>query len=554
MSKSKLLVGLSAAVVLIVVIISLLNMETRETAKQEAEQTKKTNQDGPTTAPSVHVSAKVEQSCMGCHAVDNNGKLARIEYMRKSPEGWSETIARMERLHGVKLTDADREQIIKDLSRERGLAPEEAEQVQYWLANKQSYAEPVPENVNVQNSCMTCHATGRFMAQRRTEEEWKNLKDFHLVSFPSTYLNHRHMDWPKEVDNVLRYLAEKYPEDTPEWKGWKGKEYDPTGAWKIVGFQGTKGFYIGDSTFAKKENGFTETKSVRYVNDQSSVQSTGDVQIYSGYMLRAHYMKDGKKVNGVYNMAESGTMIKGDWSEQKDQGIAGEETYYKVQTEKPEVIYMTQSALKKGSTNQITLYGMNLNKLKNEDLQLPAGVTVENLTAKSGEEVLLTVKVSDTAQIGSFAISTPQATVQNNLVVYDNADTIKVTPDYAIARIGGAGPMDKVSVQFVAYAYSNGKDGKPGTADDLSLGPVEAKWTLEPFPAGADPQNTQYMGTLDKNGLFTPQVEGINPKRTYTQENLGTATVIATATIDGRTVKAESHLVSTVPDYNNLIH
>ncbi|MGG1663504.1 quinohemoprotein amine dehydrogenase subunit alpha [Brevibacillus sp. NRS-1366] len=551
MSKSKLLVGLSVAVVLIVVIISLLNGESKEAVKQEAEQTK---QEGPKSTSSVHVSAKVEQSCMSCHAVDNSGKLARIEYVRKSPEGWSDTIARMERNHGVKLTDADREQIIEDLSRERGLAPEEAEQVQYWLANKQSFAEPTPANVNLQNSCMTCHATGRFMAQRRTEEEWKNLKDFHLVSFPSTYLNHRHMDWPKEAEDVLRYLAEQYPEETPEWKEWKGKEFDPTGAWKVVGFQGTKGFYIGDSTFAKNGNGFTETKSVRYVYDQSSVQSSGDVQIYSGYMLRAHYMKDGKKVNGVYNMAENGTMIIGDWSEQKDQGIAGEETYYKVQTEKPEVIFVTQTALKKGSTNQITLYGMNLNKLKKEDLQLPAGVTVDNLTAKSSEEVQLSVRVSDAAQIGSFAIGTPQTTVRSNLVVYDNVDTIKVTPDYAIARIGGAGPMDKVSVQFVAYAYSNGKDGKPGTADDLSLGPVEANWTFEPFPAGSDPQNTQYMGTLDKNGLFTPQVEGINPKRTYTQENLGTATVIATATIDGRTVTAESHLVSTVPDYNNLIH
>jgi len=545
MSRNKLLI-VSAAIVIAIILAVTQFMKQDETASTSADQ----KQGGQTA---VHISQQVEKSCMSCHAVDGNGKLARIEYVRKTPEGWSQTIARMERLHGVQLTNDEREQIIADLSRERGLAPEEAEQVQYWLANKPSYTEADPQNPSVANACITCHAGARFMAQRRTEEEWKNLKDFHLVMFPSIYLNHRHMDWPKEADAVLAYLAKEYPEDTQEWKDWKGKEHDVAGKWKVAGFQGTKGFYIGESEFKQKDKGFTETKSIRFLKDKSKATMQGDVQMFSGYMVRAHYLQGDKKLNGTHNLTRAGNVMNGDWSQLTDGGITGEETYYRWQTEKPEIIHMEPQALKKGTKSQVTLYGMNLAKLKAADLKLPAGVSVNNLEAKSDEQVQLTVTVGASAQSGSFALQSEQAKVHKELVVYDKVDYLKATPAYAIARMGGAGPMNKVSTQFVAYAMTNGKDGKQGTADDVTLGPVDAKWSFVAYPAGAHDEDMPYMGTLSANGLYTPRAEGVNKEREFTAENIGNVTVVAKAVIDGKPFSAQTHLVSTVPDYNNLV-
>ena len=37
-------------------------------------------------------------------------------------------------------------------------------------------------------------------------------------------------------------------------------------------------------------------------------------------------------------------------------------------------------------------------------------------------------------------------------------------------------------MQFDAFAFHNGPDGQPETADDLDLGRVPAQWTIEEYP------------------------------------------------------------------------
>ncbi|OZI10631.1 quinohemoprotein amine dehydrogenase subunit alpha [Bacillaceae bacterium SAS-127] len=509
---------------------------------------------GETVSSNVFVSEQVEKSCVSCHAVDQSGKLERIEYMRKTPEGWAQTIARMERIHGLKITDEEREQLVMDLSKERGLAPEEAEKVQYWLANKPSYSEPMPENESVAQSCIGCHAGGRFEAQRRTEEEWKNLKDFHLVMYPSIYLNHRHMDWPKEAEKALEYLAKNYGEESEAWEQWKGKEYDVTGKWKVAGFQGTKGYYIGDSEFSKSENGYTEEKKVRFIKDGKEESFSGEMKSFSGYMLRSHYKQGESKINGTYNVT-SDNLIKGDWSKVDDLGITAEETYYKVQTETPEIFHAEPFAWKKGTANKVIFYGMNLKKLSPESLSLPKGVEVANLTAISDDQVEIEVKVDPKAETGFFMLNGEQVKVHEKMMVYDQADYIKIEPGYGVSRMGGAGPMDKVSIQYVAYAYSNGKDGKKDSKDDLNLGPVDAEWSLLTYPEEDAPRDDRpYIGELAENGLYTPEAEGLNEKREFVQENVGSATVQAKVTINGKSFTAKTHHISTVPDYVNNVH
>lgn len=510
---------------------------------------------GKEKTSTVHVSEQVEKSCMSCHAVDDQGKLERIEYMRKTPEGWAQTIARMERLHGVELTDEEREVLIEDLSMKRGLAPKEAEQIQYWIANKPSYMEKMLENESVNQSCISCHAGGRAMAQRRSAEEWENLKDFHLTMFPSIYLNHRHTDWPVEAEKALKYLAKEYPLESKEWDEWKDKQLNVEGNWKVVGFQATKGYYIGESEFKKGEKGFSEQKRIKFLDSDKEVDINGDVRMFTGYMVRAHYMQGDKKLTGTYNVLQNGDVIKGDWSQKDNLGITGEETYYKVQTEKPEVIHMEPRALKKGTTNKVTLYGMNLNELAADDLSLPKGISVENISIVSDDQAEVEINVDKLAEIGTKTLEKKAVTVHQQMIVYDNVDYIKIEPEFGIARMGGGGPMNKMSTQYVAYAFSNGKDGKEGTDDDMKLYPVDAKWVLEAYPGGEGERDDRpYIGEIDESGLFTPNEEGINEEREFIQENVGSVTVVAEVTIDGKTLTDKSHHVSTVPDYDNFIH
>lgn len=511
-----------------------------------------TNDPKPTKA--FVISEQVDQSCMSCHAV-NEGKLERISDVRKSPEGWLGTVQRMERIHGVQLTDEQREQIIKDLSRVQGLAPEEAEPVQYWLANKPSYSEPSTENDAVNNSCITCHAAGRFEAQRRTEQEWNNLKDFHLVMFPSIYLNHRHMDWPKEAEEALAYLAAQYKYDQQDWENWKGKEYDVTGKWKVVGFQGTKGFYMGESEFKKDGDKLVEAKTLQFLANGQKVSQTGAVDMYGGFMLRSQYTNEnGGKQRGTYNVLKNGTLIKGDWSLANDLGISGEESYYKVQTETPEIIYMEGKEAKIGTTAEIQVYGMNLTKADEESITVPEGAVVKSFVAESDEKAVLTLDVSGAIQPGEYEIKITNGTVHEKLTVYQNVDYLKIDPPYGVARMGDNGPMQKVSTQFTTYAYSNGKDGKKDTADDLKLMPIKAQWTLKGFPDSENLEEIKFIGSIDQTGLFTPLGEGINAEREFTQENVGAVTVHAKATVAGKTLETTTHHISTVPDYVNTVH
>src|SRR5260370_493126 len=118
---------------------------------------------------------------------------------------------------------------------------------------------------------------------------------------------------------------------------------------------------------------------------------------------------------------------------------------------------------------------------------------------------------------------------------------------------GGAN-FPKQFQQFEAIAYSNGQDGKPDTKDDLDLGPVEVVWGIEEYTATFGDDDKSYVGTLDDNGLFTPNVDGPNPNRRNHGNNVGDIWVVATYkppvdVKDGKTIRSRAHLVVTVPLY-----
>ena len=118
-----------------------------------------------------------------------------------------------------------------------------------------------------------------------------------------------------------------------------------------------------------------------------------------------------------------------------------------------------------------------------------------------------------------------------------------------MARVGGIN-FPKEFQQFEAIAFNNGADGKPDTKDDINLGPVDVTWSIEEYTATFDDDDKTYVGTLDDNGLFTPNVDGPNPKRKNRADNYGDVWVVATLKLpDGKVLRARAHLLVTVPLY-----
>src|SRR5216110_1565236 len=78
--------------------------------------------------------------CGGCHQRDANGMMRRLSYIRTSPEVWEQAIKRMVRLNGLVIKPEEARDILRYLSANNGLAPEEARQ-SFWEAEHRMFRD-----------------------------------------------------------------------------------------------------------------------------------------------------------------------------------------------------------------------------------------------------------------------------------------------------------------------------------------------------------------------------------------------------------------------------
>ncbi|MDW9404333.1 quinohemoprotein amine dehydrogenase subunit alpha, partial [Pseudomonas soli] len=65
----------------------------------------------------------LQNKCMGCHIPEGNDSYSRISHQRKTPEGWLMSIARMQVMHGLSISDDDRRTLVTYLAAKQGLPP-----------------------------------------------------------------------------------------------------------------------------------------------------------------------------------------------------------------------------------------------------------------------------------------------------------------------------------------------------------------------------------------------------------------------------------------------
>ncbi len=102
--------------------------------------------------------------CAGCHPRDANGMMSRISYIRTSPEIWDQAIKRMIRLNGLTLTPVELREIVRYLSNNNGLAPEEMKPG-FWEVEHRTvgYQDDYVPNPALQKTCNNCHSIGRVL-------------------------------------------------------------------------------------------------------------------------------------------------------------------------------------------------------------------------------------------------------------------------------------------------------------------------------------------------------------------------------------------------------
>jgi len=516
-------------------------------------------------------SAVVKSRCGSCHRTDDKGRMSRISYRRATPENWERTIKRMVALNHVTLSPEDARAILKYLADRQGLAPEELRPIAFEPERRTIDYEYKADEMTA-NLCSSCHAISRVLSERRTKEEWELLVAMHRGYYP--LVDNQPMNGPQgfrrtrpaqtepapdgrppdnrqPMDRALEHLAKALPLSTSEWSAWSAATQAPKldGQWAISGTQTGKGSIFGVMTIApdaSSSDGFTT--QIRYVVARSgeTVTRSGKAVVYTGYQWRGR-ANDWREV----------MFVERDWQQMWGRWFTGayDETGIDVKltrlTGQPIVFGASVTALKTGTTGRnVRIFGANLpSSVRAEDIGLGQGVKVSRLVAAGGNELSIDVDVAASAPIGARDIAIAGLVKPAIFVVYDKIDGIKVLPLAGMARVGGANFPKQVQ-QFEAVGINNGPDGKPDTADDLNLGLVDVAWSLEEYPATFGDDDLQFVGALDEHGLFTPNLDGPNPKRSGNRNNVGDVWVVATLK-DLKPIRARAHLLVTVPLYMN---
>ncbi len=522
--------------------------------------------------------------CSGCHAKDEKGNLGRISFERSTPEGWEEALKRMVRLNGLTLTPAEARSVLKYLATNHGLAPEEAKNVMY-MPEHRLIDEPIP-NDNFKTSCMNCHALGKVYQWRRTREDWSLLANMHVAYFPQADAAFRRAPDNAKSGNAkggnqggnggdegtlqaaLDFLGASYSLQSPEWSAWKARMRAPklAGKWMVLAHAPGKGQFAGEMTITQgaSEDEFTTSFKLQSVNGKTTLTRTGSGLVYAGYSWRGRSKGTvapaspgpgslSADMREVMWFSPDQTLAEGRWFWGEYQEFGLDVKLKRITTE-PALLTMDRLSLKTGSTDQtIRLMGANLPlKLTPKDLDLGSGVTVKSITSSTATEIVVKVDVASNAAFGRRDVVLGLTVLPNAYVIYDKVDYLKVLPDAAMARLGGD-VHPKGYQQLEAVAFHRGADGKLKTADDLDLGPIDVAWSVEEFFAVFGDDDKEFVGTLDAQGLFTPNIDGPNPQRKFSRNNYGDIWAVATAVNntdkDGKPLQAKAYLVVTIPTY-----
>ncbi len=511
----------------------------------------------------------VIQSCSACHERDDSGRMSRLSYMRKTPEGWQTSLRRMIALNGLQIDPATAREVVRYLSDNHGLAPEELRPGMFEVT--QRMVDFVYDNEDTYEACVPCHSLGRVITQRRTEEEWNLLMSTHRGYYPLSEATLLYRGPPPgspgaprdtrhPMDKAISHLAEAYPLETPEWSDWSTtmRPARLAGTWTLTANQPGYGRVFGEVVIEATpgtDDEFTTRATLTYARAGETVTRQGSTSIYTGHQWRGR----STLTNGLDPLREV-LLVERDWEQMSGRWFTGDYTEFgfdvtldRVRND-PIVVGMEPRALKQGAAGQeVRIFGANLpSPLDAAAVDLGPGIAVRRVDQSAAGSAAVTVDVAADASVGSRDIFVAGARRPAAGFVYDEVHSIRVSPEWGMARVGGS-VMPKGYVQFEARAHHDGPDGETETDDDVDLGMIDAEWSLDEYAATFDDDDIDFVGEIDQTGLFTPALDGPNLERSGDRNNIGDVWVVASYAADGtspnRPLRARAHLIVTVPLY-----
>lgn len=484
--------------------------------------------------------------CGTCHAADERGNLQRLSWARATPEGWQSAVQRMIRENDVSVTPTEARAIVRYLSTRHGLAPAEAKPVMY-SAERRVHDEAATLDAALVEACGRCHETARALSWRRTAEGWKQFAERHANRYRF-----------KPDGEAITALATSAPFSTREWATWRARADLPdlTGRWLVTAHVPGRGNFYGEMDVESAGGGgeFATRVRLRSVNDGGEVVRTGRSVVYAGTAWRGRSRGASagsaapddlsSEAREAMWVAPDGARVEGRWFWGQYDELGFDVTMRRAPAG-PALLLVDPPSFKAGSrTSRVRFIGHGFpTHVTPAELAMGAGVTVRRVVSAIAGEIVAEVDVAAGAVPGSRNVSIGSATLERAVAIYDRVDYVRVRPESSLATFGSPDYSRGVQ-QFEAVGYQRGTDGRPQTADDLELGPVQVAWSMEVFYE-TDPSQRQRVGSLSPTGFFMPAAA--NPGTNFD------VWIVATAAtekgLDGKPLVGKGYLVVTVPTY-----
>ncbi|MCY4077629.1 MAG: quinohemoprotein amine dehydrogenase subunit alpha [Acidobacteria bacterium] len=522
----------------------------------------------PVTSDLVH------RVCGDCHRADEERRMSRISYQRTTPEGWQQTVRRMVLLNDLQIEPEDAREAIAYLATYHGLAPEEAAEAAFHSERRDNLDYYYAADPETQITCNRCHSIGRVLNQRRTREEWDLLTAMHRALYPFTDFQSfmRRIesdeseggDGPSAVERAVAHLAEVFPLHTPEWTSWAANmrtEPRLEGSWALVGRERGQGPVYGEVVVTVNPDApdqFRTTASYTYAARGRDVTRAGRARVFTGFQWRGSTTSsssDQPALREVLSVSRDRESMTGRWFTGVYDELGIDVTLHRAGAQPVLTGVWPPAVPTAGGEVTLQLFGVNLpDALDAASVDLGAGLTVTAVSDASAAEATLRVQVAPDARVGPRDLFVGEAALPDAVVVFDEVHRIAVTPRTGLARVGG-GAIPKQYERFEARAWHDGPDGEAETGDDLDLGIVDAAWSLEEYAVTFGDDDTEFVGSIDGQGIFEPALDGPNPERSGERNNVGDVWVVATVSTGPAGValeppqRARTHLVVSVPVY-----
>ncbi len=499
--------------------------------------------------------------CSRCHVVDDDGRMSRISYLRKTPEGWQTSVRRMVSLHGTRLSTEDAREIVRYLSNAQGLAPEEALPGRFE-AERRMIDYDYEGDSGVEYTCIQCHSMGRVITQRRTGEEWGLLLATHRGLYPLVDAQAFRRGGPPPEDGDARHpmdvaiahLSDVFPLETPEWSAWSATQRTPrlAGIWALSGYEIGKGPVYGTVTISvddEDEAAFSTSASYIYAETGERVERSGEALVYTGYQWRGRTNAGtDTEFREVMFVDRDQREMTGRWFSGAYDEMGPDMTLHRVAADVV-VTGVYPKAVERGTSVEVRVFGGGLTSATASDLDFGPGISVGSVDGPDGGALRVRLTIDADASVGARDLFAFGSIVEEAVIVHDGVDRIAVTPQTGMARVGGVA-FPKGYQTFEAIGYDDGADGEPGTEDDLELGRVDVSWRIEEYATVFGDDDIDFVGSMGQDGVFSPAIDGPNPNRSGNRNNLGDVWVIATheTESDGK-LTARAHLIVTVPLY-----